>query len=139
MWSTAYSPPAGIPERHRAPGLGPRRNSCEARPGLIESTHIAPLNEGLMAEDHAPAHAAPKRKAPLEKRRNSCEARPGLIESTHIAPLNEGLMTEDHMAMKGEMRDMRDMRDTKDMKDMPQGAHGHSADVMDSFMRHSLR
>lgn len=96
-----------------------------------------------MAEDHAPAQAVPKRKAPLEKRRNSCEARPGLIESTHIAPLNEGLMAEDHMAMKGEMRDMhdmRDMRDTKDMKDMPQGAHvGHSADVMESFMRHSLR
>jgi hypothetical protein len=30
---------------------GPRRNSCEARPGLIESTHIAPLNEGIMAPD----------------------------------------------------------------------------------------
>jgi hypothetical protein len=39
-----------------------RRNSCEARPGLIQSTHIAPLNECLMAQDresvpkHAPKH-----------------------------------------------------------------------------------
>lgn len=40
----------GMPRRKM--GAEARRNSCEARPGLIESTHIAPLNEGLMAEDH---------------------------------------------------------------------------------------
>lgn len=41
----------GIPEDHVRMTKGPRRNSCEARPGLIESTHIAPLNEGIMAPD----------------------------------------------------------------------------------------
>lgn len=46
--------PARKPGRQKAQGTGmeKRRNSCEARPGLIESTHIAPLNEGLMAEEH---------------------------------------------------------------------------------------
>ncbi|RSH77066.1 uncharacterized protein EHS24_003692 [Apiotrichum porosum] len=100
--SMSTSPPMGIPEDHVRMTKGPRRNSCEARPGLIESTHIAPLNEGIMAPDHAmptmmatsppmgiPADHVRPNKGP---RRNSCEARPGLIESTHLAPLNEGLM-----------------------------------------------
>lgn len=47
----ATSPPMGIPADHVRPNKGPRRNSCEARPGLIESTHLAPLNEGLMAPE----------------------------------------------------------------------------------------
>lgn len=41
-----------FPARKPHQSMEKRRNSCEARPGLIESTHIAPLNEGLMAEDH---------------------------------------------------------------------------------------
>lgn len=45
------APPAGIPDEHVRMTKGPRRNSCEARPGLIESSHLAPLNEGLMAPD----------------------------------------------------------------------------------------
>lgn len=42
------SPPMGIDPEHVRPTKGPRRDSCEAHPGLIQSTHIAPLNEGLM-------------------------------------------------------------------------------------------
>lgn len=41
----------GIAPDHVRMTKGPRRNSCEARPGIIQSTHIAPLNEGLMAKD----------------------------------------------------------------------------------------
>jgi hypothetical protein len=43
------SPPMGIPAEHVRMTKGPRRNSCEAYPGLIETTHIAPLNEGILA------------------------------------------------------------------------------------------
>jgi hypothetical protein len=49
--SGRQSPPAGIPEEHIHMMKGPRRNSCEAHPGLIESTHLAPLNEGLVVPD----------------------------------------------------------------------------------------
>lgn len=45
-------PAMRAPARKPHASMEKRRNSCEARPGLIESTHIAPLNEGLMAEDH---------------------------------------------------------------------------------------
>lgn len=46
-----YSPPMGIPDEHVRRTKGPRRNSCEARPGLIESSHIAPFDEELMEDD----------------------------------------------------------------------------------------
>ncbi|WWC89366.1 uncharacterized protein L201_004289 [Kwoniella dendrophila CBS 6074] len=40
-------------EHHHNPFKHPH-DSCEAEPGTIENTHIAPLNEGLMAEDIDP-------------------------------------------------------------------------------------
>jgi len=40
----------GIDPAHVRPNKGPRRDSCEGRPGIIQSTHLAPLNEGLMAQ-----------------------------------------------------------------------------------------
>lgn len=98
-----YSPPAGIPKEHMVPH---RRNSdsCEARPGLIESTHLAPLNEGLMSPSSSPTQLGESPPSGIDPehvrmtkgpRRNSCEARPGLIQSTHLAPLNEGRMASE--------------------------------------------
>jgi len=49
--SMGYSPPMGIPSDHVRSTKGPRRNSCEARPGLIESTHIAPLDDDAVEDD----------------------------------------------------------------------------------------
>ncbi|CAK9782676.1 unnamed protein product [Cutaneotrichosporon oleaginosum] len=89
------SPPEGIDPAHVRPTKGPRRNSCEARPGLIQSTHLAPLNEGLMADDSPKMGIDPAHISHTRERRNSCEARPGLIQSTHLAPLNECLMAQD--------------------------------------------
>lgn len=94
----AYSPPMGIPPEHVSKPCRRNSDSCEARPGLIESTHLAPLNEGLIAPDKmaSPAMGIDPAHVRMTKgpRRNSCEARPGIIQTTHLAPLNEGLMAE---------------------------------------------
>ncbi|BEI86490.1 hypothetical protein CcaverHIS002_0607770 [Cutaneotrichosporon cavernicola] len=89
------APPEGIDPSHVRTTLGPRRNSCEAHPGLIQSTHLAPLNEGLMVDDSPKRGIDPAHVVHTRERRNSCEARPGLIQSTHLAPLNECLVAKD--------------------------------------------
>jgi hypothetical protein len=79
------------------------RDVVEGRPGIIETSHIDPLDDPVSQRAPGWSHTATPdpNKATSQNQAGVIEGRPGIVESSHIEPLDDSISQRAASTNKG--------------------------------------